>query len=60
MSKKLKQMLAAYGLVLPSFLTVMLVVAWPILTAIKTSFTDRTPAVLPSITTNTFLKHRVN
>ena len=40
MSKKLKQMLAAYGLVLPSFLTVMLVVAWPILTAIKTSFTD--------------------
>ena len=39
MSKKLKQMLAAYGLVLPSFLTVMLVVAWPILTAIKTSFT---------------------
>ena len=37
MSKKLKQMLAAYGLVLPSFLT-----------------------VLPSITTNTFLKHRVN
>jgi putative spermidine/putrescine transport system permease protein len=40
MSKKFKRMLAAYGLVLPSFLVVMAVVAWPILTAVKTSFTD--------------------
>ena len=40
MSKGLKKMLTAYGLVLPSFLTVMAVVAWPILTAVKTSFTD--------------------
>lgn len=40
MSKKCKQLLTAYGLVLPSFLTVMLVVAWPIVTALKTSFTD--------------------
>lgn len=40
MSKKVKQMLTAYGLVLPSFLVVMAVVAWPIITAVKTSFTD--------------------
>lgn len=40
MSKNMKRMLTGYGLVLPSFLMVMLVVAWPILTAMKTSFTD--------------------
>ena len=40
MSKKWKRLLTAYGLVTPSFLVVMLVVAWPILTAFKTSFTD--------------------
>ena len=38
-SKKRKQLLTAYGLVLPSFIVVMLVVAWPILTALKMSFT---------------------
>ncbi|MCI8329391.1 MAG: ABC transporter permease subunit [Oscillibacter sp.] len=40
MSKNMKKMLTGYGLVLPSFLMVMLVVTWPILTAMKTSFTD--------------------
>lgn len=40
MSKNMKRMLTGYGLVMPSFLMVMLVVAWPILTAMKTSFTD--------------------
>lgn len=40
MSKNMKRMLTGYGLVLPSFLMVMLVVTWPILTAMKTSFTD--------------------
>lgn len=40
MSKNMKRMLTGYGLVLPSFLVVMMVVAWPILTAMKTSFTD--------------------
>ena len=40
MSKNMKRMLTGYGLVLPSFLVVMLVVTWPILTAMKTSFTD--------------------
>ena len=33
MSKNMKKMLTGYGLVLPSFLMVMLVVTWPILTA---------------------------
>lgn len=40
MTKKWKQLITAYGLVMPSFLVVMLVVAWPILSALKTSFTD--------------------
>lgn len=40
MTKRWKQLLAAYGMVLPSFLAVVLVVVWPIVTALKTSFTD--------------------
>ena len=39
MIKKSKKMLAAYGMVLPAFLVVMAVVAWPILEAVKQSFT---------------------
>lgn len=40
MKKTTKQKLIAYALVLPAFLTVMAVVAYPILTAVKTSLTD--------------------
>lgn len=40
MKKETKSKLIAYLLVLPAFLTVMAVVAVPILTALKTSFTD--------------------
>ena len=39
MIKKSKKMLAAYGMVLPAFLVVMAVVAWPILESVKQSFT---------------------
>lgn len=39
MSKEQKHRLIAYLLVLPAFLTVMAVVAWPIITAVKTSLT---------------------
>ena len=39
MIKKSKKMLAAYGMVLPAFRVVMAVVAWPILEAVKQSFT---------------------
>lgn len=38
--KMIKRFLAAYGMVLPSFAAVMLVVAWPILRALRMSFTD--------------------
>ena len=40
MSKKLKQRIAAYGLVLPAFLIVMLTVAYPIVSAVIQSFQD--------------------
>lgn len=40
MSKEKKRMAFGYLLVMPAFLVVMLVVAWPILTAVKQSFTD--------------------
>ena len=40
MSKKGKQMLVAYGLVIPAFLVVMLTVAYPILAAVIRSFQD--------------------
>ncbi|WP_283672881.1 ABC transporter permease [Butyricicoccus sp. Marseille-Q5471] len=40
MNKETKRKLIAYLLVLPAFLTVMAVVAIPIFTALKTSFTD--------------------
>ena len=40
MSKKAKQMLAAYGLVIPAFAVVMLTVAYPILAAVIKSFQD--------------------
>lgn len=40
MKKTTKQRIIAYALVLPAFLVVMAVVAVPILTAVKTSFTD--------------------
>ncbi|MCI8879564.1 MAG: ABC transporter permease [Clostridiaceae bacterium] len=39
MSKKFKGLTVAYGMVLPAFLVVMAVVAWPILEAVKQSFT---------------------
>lgn len=40
MSKNLKEKLVAYGLVLPAFLVVMLVVAYPILSSVMRSFKD--------------------
>ena len=40
MSKKLKQRIAAYGLVLPAFLIVMLTVTYPIVSAVIQSFQD--------------------
>lgn len=40
MSKEKKRMAFGYALVLPAFLVVMLVVAWPIVTAVQKSFTD--------------------
>ena len=40
MSKNLKNKLAAYGLVLPAFLIVMLTVAYPIVSAVIQSFQD--------------------
>lgn len=40
MSKVWKERLTAYGLILPSFVLVMLVVAWPIVSAVKLSFTN--------------------
>ena len=40
MSKKGKQMLVAYGLVIPAFMVVMLTVAYPILAAVIKSFQD--------------------
>lgn len=39
MIKQRKRMAAAYGMVFPAFLVVMAVVAWPILEAVKQSFT---------------------
>lgn len=40
MSKALKQRLIAYGLVMPAFLVVMMVVAYPIVSSIGRSFVD--------------------
>ncbi|MDO4616063.1 MAG: ABC transporter permease [Lachnospiraceae bacterium] len=40
MSKRLKNYLAAYGMVLPAFLVVMLTVAYPIISAVIQSFRD--------------------
>ena len=40
MSKNLKEKLAAYGMVLPAFLVVMLTVAYPIVSAVIQSFQD--------------------
>lgn len=40
MSKNLKQQLAAYGMVIPAFLVVMLTVAYPIVSAVIQSFQD--------------------
>ena len=40
MSKEKKRMAFGYALVFPAFLVVMLVVAWPIVTAVQKSFTD--------------------
>lgn len=40
MSKEKKRMAFGYALVMPAFLVVMLVVAWPIVTAVQKSFTD--------------------
>lgn len=40
MSKNLKQKLAAYGMVIPAFLVVILTVAYPIVTAVIQSFQD--------------------
>lgn len=40
MSKEKKRMAFGYALIFPAFLVVMMVVAWPILTAVKMSFTD--------------------
>mgnify|MGYP005795287031 CR=1 FL=1 len=40
MSKTLKERLMAYGFVLPAFIIVMLVVAYPIISAVIKSFTD--------------------
>ena len=42
MGKKIRQMLVAYGMVLPAFLTVMLTVAYPIALAVVRSFKDQT------------------
>ena len=40
MSKRLKQNLAAYGMVIPAFLVVMLTVTYPIISAVIQSFQD--------------------
>lgn len=40
MSKEKKRLAFGYALVIPAFLVVMLVVAWPIVTAVQKSFTD--------------------
>ena len=40
MSKEKKRTMFGYALVMPAFLVVMLVVAWPILSSVKMSFTD--------------------
>ena len=40
MSNNLKEKLAAYGMVLPAFLVVMLTVAYPIVSAVIQSFQD--------------------
>ena len=40
MSKEKKRLAFGYALVMPAFLVVMLVVAWPIVTAVQKSFTD--------------------
>lgn len=40
MSKNMKQQLAAYGMVIPAFLIVMLTVAYPIVSAVIQSFQD--------------------
>lgn len=40
MSKEKKRLAFGYALVFPAFLVVMLVVAWPIVTAVQKSFTD--------------------
>ena len=42
MSKNMKEKLAAYGMVLPAFLVVMLTVAYPIVSAVIQSFQDGT------------------
>ena len=42
MSNNLKEKLAAYGMVLPAFLVVMLTVAYPIVSAVIQSFQDGT------------------
>lgn len=41
MSKRIKQLVVAYGMVLPAFLTVMLTVAYPIALAVVRSFRDQ-------------------
>ena len=55
MKNKTKGLLAAYGMVLPAFLVVMLTVAYPIVSAVIQSFQDEDTGHLPQQTIPTFL-----
>lgn len=58
MSKRLKQNLAAYGMVIPAFLVVMLTVTYPIISAVIQSFQDEKPVSLRWTTMPTSLRSR--